>query len=95
MAVHKAAEHASARWFAYGRRNSRDLHVSVVFGIHGLMLDEVFLSSNLHTAANETVNLGPPTISMARRSRVPLNFAAPDSGSSTHLLSFTARPLSG
>jgi hypothetical protein len=46
MAIHQAEEYANSRGFPDGRRNSGDHSVSVVFYIHTLIIDEVFMSRN-------------------------------------------------
>lgn len=51
VAVHQAIEHASASGFADDRGDTRSCNVGVGFDIHHLMVDEVLIRGNPHTAA--------------------------------------------
>lgn len=50
VAVHQAIEHASASGFADGGGDTRGCNISVGLDIHHLMVDEVLIRGNPHTA---------------------------------------------
>ena len=49
-AICQAIEHAGARWLTNGYRNSADCRVGCMLYIHTLIINEVFLSGNWHSA---------------------------------------------
>src|SRR6266571_4692608 len=50
-AVRQAVEHPGTRRLTDGRGNSGDRSIRMIFNIHTLMINEAFLSGNLHTPA--------------------------------------------
>src|SRR6266404_6243577 len=73
MAVHQAVEHAGSCRLADCRGNSGDRGVHVVFDIHTLMVDEVFLSGNRHTAnmrRREAIGVIPAALAKSATGRI-------------------------